>query len=96
MRKFALGAVVAGPVLLSGCGGAPTDDDVRAALSAQMQAFGGKQAADMMKADLSKIKLLGCKASDAGGHRCDWSGPMGGGTGRFVKGDGGWVLVPGG
>lgn len=75
---------------LAGCGGAPSEADVRGALAAQVAAMTGQPGAG--KADADKIKLVGCKEAD-GGQRCDWTGPMGGGSGRFVKKDGAWVLV---
>lgn len=80
---------------LAGCGGAPSEGDVRSALRSQMEALAGKQAAGTLDAELAKVKLVGCKADDAGGHRCDWTSSMGGGSGRFVKKDGAWVLLGG-
>ncbi|MGV3569871.1 MAG: hypothetical protein ACO1PB_04665 [Ramlibacter sp.] len=75
---------------LSGCGGSPSEADVRGALAAQIAAVAGQPSA--AKAEADKIKLVGCKEAD-GSHRCDWTGTMGGGSGRFVKKDGAWVLV---
>ena len=84
--------LVAG-IFLVGCGGAPSDDDIRAALQAQIETFAGKQGSDMIKADLAKTKLIGCAKAEPAGYRCDWTGPDGSGSARFVKSDSGWKLV---
>ena len=92
MSRHATCAVLAA-LSLAACGGAPSDDDVRSALRAQVEAFAGKQSGDFVKAQFEGVKVLNCKSADAGGQRCDWTGPMGGGSGRFVKKDGAWHLV---
>jgi hypothetical protein len=94
MFKSSLAALAA-CVVLSACGGAPSDDDFRSAMRAQMSAAGGKPAADLFKEELAKTKLIGCAKSDAGGYACDWNGPMGAGSARMVKGGEGWTLIPG-
>ena len=95
MFKSSLAALAA-RAALAGCGGAPTNEDFRTAMRAQMSAVGGKQASDIFKEELAKTKLIGCAKSDAGGYACDWNGPMGAGSARMVKGGAGWTLIPGG
>ena len=75
---------------LVACGDAPSEADIRGALGAQVAALVGESATS--KSEINKIKLVGCRDAD-GGQRCDWTGPMGGGSGRFVKKDGAWILV---
>lgn len=87
-------AVLAALLTLAGCGGAPSDDDVRAALNKQLVGVGGSMASDMYKEQLAKVKLIGCKKADAGGFQCDFANGAGGaGSGRFIKSDAGWVMV---
>lgn len=85
-NKFALACAVL--LSLAGCGMAPSEEDVRAALQAQM--------GDVFKEEIAKTKLLGCAKADAGGYRCDLNGPLGALGLRFVKSDSGWVAIANG
>lgn len=80
-------------IVLTGCSSAPTDDDLHAAATAQVQQISGKQGVEMFKADIQQMKLIGCKKADAGGYQCDWTGPRGAASGRLVKTDAGWVVI---
>jgi hypothetical protein len=78
---------------LVGCGGsAPGDADLRTALENN---FGGK--ADAAKlgfaSEIAKAKIIQCTKAEAGGYRCDFTSPLGSGSARFVKGDGGWIMM---
>ena len=80
--------------LLAGCGNAkPEQSDVKAALLRQIEAVVGKEAAKGQLAELDALKVIGCTKAVNNGYVCDWSSPSGGGSGRLVKGDAGWVLV---
>lgn len=96
MSKF-MGFVAALSLVLglAGCSHAPGDAEVREALMAQAVAFGGKEAAKVVKEDIDKVKVIGCVKAEAGGFKCDWTSPMGAASGRIVKSDSGWVLVGG-
>lgn len=80
---------------LAGCGdSAPTDANVREALSRQIEAMGGKAAAEGQKAELAQVKVVKCAKAELGGFACEIDSPMGGRvTGRFKKGAEGWALV---
>lgn len=80
-------------VLLAGCGSEPGETEVKAALLKQIETAVGKEAAKGQQAELDALKIIGCKKADSNGYVCDWTGPSGGGSGRIVKGDTGWVLV---
>ena len=86
-------ALCAGTLLLAGCGGAPDDSQVKAAIAAQLEVFAGKSGAASVQQMLGEVKLIGCKSSERGGYFCDWTSSMGAGSGRFVKSDGGWTMV---
>lgn len=91
-----IGAMVAA-LGLAGCGAAPSEADVRAAMTRQIEEIGGKAGADMFKDEVAKMKLINCAKADVGGYRCDWTGGISGsGSGRFVKSDSGWVLMAAG
>lgn len=81
---------------LAGCGGPPGDEDLRAAMRAQMEGVGGKQAASAFENDVKQAKIIGCVKADAGGYKCDFKGIMGiAQSARLVKSDGGWTIVMG-
>lgn len=83
-------------VALAGCGGPPGDEDLRAALRAQMEGVGGKQAASVFENDVKQAKIIGCVKADAGGYKCDFKGIMGiAQSARLVKSDGGWTIIMG-
>ena len=90
MRASTVGAVV---LAFAGCGQTPGDTEVREALTNQIVAIAGKAGAEMVKADMAKIKVISCTKAEPNGFKCDWTGPMGAGSGRIVKADSGWVLV---
>ena len=97
MGKFmAMAAAIATALAVAGCGGTPGDKEVREAMMNQMIAVGGKQAAEIFKKDVDTIKVISCAKSEPSGFKCDWTGSMGAGSGRIVKGDSGWMLVGGG
>jgi hypothetical protein len=91
-----MAAAIGAALALAGCGGTPGDAEVREAMMNQAIAFGGKQAAEGLKKDVAQIKVIACVKAEPSGFKCDWTGPMGAGSGRVVKGDSGWVLVGGG
>ena len=88
---FALLAVLA----LVGCGdSAPSETDVRNALSDYFRPPGTKGDGEQFKKDAAAIKLIGCaKAAEKVGFNCDFSGVAGMPSGRFVKADKGWQLM---
>jgi hypothetical protein len=90
-RAFAACAVV---LSLSGCGGAPNDQDIQQAMRETMRKLAGDAGVNAQKKNIDSIKLIECKKAESNGYRCDWNGDMGAGSGRFVKSDAGWVLVP--
>lgn len=90
MRKVLMVAAVAG---LVGCGGAPSDKDVQAAMYDTMRKVAGEAGAKSQQDTIDSIKLLGCKKAETNGYHCDWESKMGAGSGRLVKGESGWVLV---
>lgn len=94
MKKYALAALAA--IALAGCGGPRNDDDLRLAMKAQMEGFGGKEGASIFGDQIKHAKIINCAKADAGGYKCDFMGLMGiAQSGRFVKGDGGWIMVMG-
>ncbi len=88
MKRIKLTGACAVLLALAGCGMAPSEDEARAALRAQM--------GDVFKDEIAKTKLLGCAKADAGGYRCDLNGPLGALGMRFVKSDSGWVATANG
>jgi hypothetical protein len=79
---------------LVGCGDSPPGDgDLRDALT---ENFGGKAAVSKldMASEIAKSKIIKCVKAEAGGYRCDFTSPLGSGSARFVKGDGGWIMMP--
>ncbi|WP_347554854.1 hypothetical protein [Robbsia sp. KACC 23696] len=91
-------------VLLAACSGAPSEGDVRQAVSQQMQeqqkaqkaALGDspildEQFAQQQKA-LDSLKLLSCKADGDKAYNCDLQLAGKAITGRFVKGSNGWLV----
>jgi hypothetical protein len=105
--KSILAAVAA--FTLSACGGSPSEGDIKAAIEKQMQnetkamqAFGGKQTAEMMKGlvpEIKSIKKIGCKEDGEKAYKCDVEmevtqmGATNKGIAplRFVKGSDGWM-----
>lgn len=80
--------------LLSACGGAPSESEVRDALSREMTL----QTPSFMQVDIpgvvAKIKVLGCSKADTSGYVCDIQGVEGQVTGmRFIKTDKGWSVA---
>jgi hypothetical protein len=74
---FTTGALL----LLTACGGAPSEGDIKAAIEKQMGAdvkamaqMGGKQAADMFKGlvpEIKSVKKIGCKEDGEKAYKCD-------------------------
>lgn len=86
-------AAATAALALGGCGGAPGDTEVHEAMMRQLEAVAGKAGARTQKADIDKVKVVSCAKAEPAGYRCDWTGPMGSGSGRLVKSDSGWALV---
>ncbi|WP_101048927.1 hypothetical protein [Macromonas nakdongensis] len=76
-----LGLLAIATGVLAGCSGAPSEDDMRAALDRQMQAqvdgashiFGGAGASLMkgMMPEVQSLKKVGCQADGEKAYRCD-------------------------
>lgn len=77
----------------AGCSRAPSDADVRAALSSQAKAAGGEPALDALRDELPSVKVVQCVESKLGGYDCDYAGRAGASRARFVKGSGGWAMM---
>lgn len=88
-----IAVAVAAAWALAGCGQTPGDAELREALLKQAVAMNGKDSEKEAKEEFAKLKVVGCAKAEPAGFKCDWTGPMGGGTGRIVKGDSGWILV---
>lgn len=93
ITNFPKAVVLAAAAILAGCGGAPSDDEFRSAMQAQISSVAGQPAGGALDAELAKTKLVGCAKAEPAGYKCDWTGPLGSGSGRFVKSDGGWKFV---
>ncbi|MGV7240340.1 hypothetical protein [Caballeronia sp. M23-90] len=88
---------------LAACGGSPSESDVRAALSKQVDAgleqarqiagkstFLDRQAEESRRAVVA-MKLIGCKSDGDKAYLCDVEGKSGAGQIRMVKGSDGWL-----
>ena len=74
---FTAGALL----LLTACGGAPSEGEIKTAIEKQMGAdakamaqMGGKQAADMFKdmmPEIKSVKKIGCKDDGEKAYKCD-------------------------
>jgi hypothetical protein len=79
IRQWVLIASTA--ALLTACGGAPSDNDIKEAIEKQMlgeqkamNQIAGKQAADMFKdlvPEIKNAKKIGCKEDGEKAYRCD-------------------------
>ena len=79
---------------LAACGGPPSEADVRAAMLRQGEAMGLTTIDAGFKANVEKIKLIGCVKAEPTGYRCDLSNAAGAaGNSRFVKTESGWAIV---
>ena len=68
-------------IVLTACGGAPSEGDIKAAIekkmqdeAAAMQAFGGKKSAEMLKGfmpEIKNVKKIGCKEDGEKAYKCD-------------------------
>lgn len=68
-------------LMLSACGGAPSEGDIKTALEKQMGAetkamekFGGKEVANMAKSylpEIKSVKKIGCKEDGEKAYKCD-------------------------
>lgn len=95
-RAAAIASALSICAALAGCGSPPSDEDLRAALSAQMGVEDNKIAKSMFADSIKQAKILGCSKSDGGAYKCDFVGVMGiAQNARFVKSDGKWVMVAG-
>ncbi len=67
--------------VLSACGGAPTEGDIKLAIEKQMTAaatamalIGGNQGSEMMKSflpEVKSVKVIGCKGDGEKAYKCD-------------------------
>lgn len=103
VRPCALLAAVLTSLSLAACGGSPSESDVRAALSKQVDAgleqarqIAGKNAffdrqADERHKEVEAMKLIGCKSDGEKAYLCDVEGKGGAGQIRMLKGSDGWL-----
>jgi hypothetical protein len=95
MKKYGIALAIL--PLLAACGGSPSDDDVRHAVMSQVEGVAGQQGADMLKQDIAKLRVIGCKKADPEGYQCDVTGlPIFGGNSasiRLVKDGSTWRIV---
>lgn len=99
----ALFLAVLASLSLAACGGSPSESDVRAALSKQIDAgleqarqIAGKNAffdrqAEDRRQEVAAMKLIGCKSDGEKAYLCDVEGKGGAGQIRMVKGSDGWL-----
>lgn len=80
--------VMSAGAILAGCDQAPGEAEVRQALTSAAGGFIG-----MVEKDLAQLKVLGCAKASPTGYICDWTSPLGAGSGRIVKTEKGWMLV---
>lgn len=93
-RKNLMVLVLVSTTALSGCGGAPSDSDVRAAMLKFAAANGAGMFGSEYKDVIAKAKVVGCVKADAGGYKCDVSNAAGAVSNmRFVKTEAGWSIV---
>lgn len=78
-------------LMLASCDQTPGDAEVREAMKASMGIY-----AEMFGKDMSELKVIGCAKASPAGYKCDWTSPLGAGSGRIVKSEKGWVLVEAG
>lgn len=76
MKKLFLGAALT--IGLTGCGGAPSDSDIKTALDKavlqqqkMMESVGGGQMKDMLKIEYTSVKKIGCKEDGEKAYLCD-------------------------
>lgn len=84
--------ILALTTVLTGCDRPPGDAEVRQALKS---ATGGLLSG-MFERELSELKVIGCVQASPTGYKCDWTSPLGAGSGRIVKSEKGWLLVEAG
>jgi len=102
--RSAIGALAVA-LSLAACGGSPSESDVRAALSKQVDAgqeqarqMVGKNAffdqqAEQQRQAIAGIKLIGCKSDGEKAYLCDIEGKAGAGQIRMLKGSEGWLAA---
>lgn len=88
LRAAPLVVLVIAATMLAACDQTPGEAEVREALISAAGGFAG-----MVEEDLAKLKVLGCAKASPTGYRCDWTSPLGAGSGRIVKSEKGWRLV---
>ncbi|WP_244827118.1 hypothetical protein [Caballeronia sp. TF1N1] len=104
-KRLSLVAALGISTLLSACGGSPSEADVRAALSKQVDE-GRAQAEQIMgkssfldqrlteqKQAVAAVKLIGCKADGEKAYLCDVEGKAGATRVRMLKGSDGWIAA---
>lgn len=93
--------------VLSGCGGAPGNAELREALRSKAISFveqlENKKISEkdlkLIDTDLQQVKLVECRKADPeNGFNCDWTGGekfamVTGGSHRLLKTDSGWILA---
>lgn len=86
-------AILCSALFLAACSGAPSESDLKEALTNTMKAQAGQKGVDMFKDTIDSAKLVGCKeAAASNGYVCDWTTNMGNSSGRLVKSDSGWRI----
>lgn len=82
-------------VALLGCGeSAPSDKDVQAAMTKQMEQMMGKGSSESQRAQFAQMKVGKCVKAELGGFSCEVTVAGGGlATARFKKEKGEWMLA---
>lgn len=79
-------------LMFAACDETPGDAEVREALKSATGVWGGA----VFEKQLAELKVIGCAKASPTGYKCDWTSPLGAGSGRIVKSDKGWMLVESG
>ena len=81
---------------LTACSGSPSNADAQSAMQKFYEGTFDRKFSDKDKADLEKVKVLGCEKQSSGSFKCNVQLPEGGVTSHtFIKSDAGWSLIPG-
>ena len=81
-KSFRIFFITGAMFVLSACGGAPTEVDIKSAIEKKMTAtaasamalFGGNKGSEMMKSfmpEVKSVKLIGCKGDGEKAYKCD-------------------------
>ncbi|WP_250463259.1 hypothetical protein [Caballeronia sp. GAFFF2] len=104
-KRLSLVAALGVSTLLSACGGSPSEADVRAALTKQLDQ-GKTQAEQLMgknsfldqrlseeRRAVDATKLIGCKSDGEKAYLCDIENKAGTSRVRMLKGSEGWIAA---